>query len=282
MKETLRHRPVVPVVARRVREPVTLGGLAIPAGTVLMVSIYLLHRDPEVYPEPDEFRPERFLDGEPDPRAWVPFGGGVRRCLGASFATLEMKVVLRTALGMVRLRAVDPARRAGRPSPLHLHPGARRPRRGRGHHLATKRLQESAQASAGQARIKQMSSADRARSRTSVELSRNEQFASIIHNGLAGTGQAPDHGNMRHATRAGARWPRRAGEDEPREVLTGRAATGPLAQVQAYLAVGAALTGAAGALLPHPDYFDVTGLLAVQIAALLYGMTVLALRTASR
>ncbi|MDP9187821.1 MAG: cytochrome P450 [Actinomycetota bacterium] len=105
--EALRMRPVVPVVARKVSRDVTLGPYAVPAGTVLMASIYLLHRDPLLFEDPDEFRPERFLEGDHRGGAWVPFGGGVRRCLGASFAQLEMKVVLRTVLGNVRLRAPD-------------------------------------------------------------------------------------------------------------------------------------------------------------------------------
>ena len=107
IKEVLRLRPVVPVLARKVREEVALNGYVIPAGSVLMVSIYLLHRDPALHPDPTEFRPERFLDGEGEP--WMPFGGGVRRCLGASFAQLEMKVVIREVLAAVTLGALDPA-----------------------------------------------------------------------------------------------------------------------------------------------------------------------------
>jgi cytochrome P450 len=97
----------VPIVARKVREPVELAGYEMPAGTVLMASVYLVHRDPEVYPDPDEFRPERFLDGRPDPRAWIPFGGGVRRCLGGSLAQLEMKIVLRTVLSELDMKPAD-------------------------------------------------------------------------------------------------------------------------------------------------------------------------------
>jgi cytochrome P450 len=105
VQETLRCRPVVPVVARRLRAPQEIGGYTLPAGTILMVSIYLVHNDPEGYPEPDRFRPERFLGGTPDQAVWIPFGGGVRRCMGASFAQLEMKVVLREVLTRVKLRA---------------------------------------------------------------------------------------------------------------------------------------------------------------------------------
>ena len=109
VQETLRARPVVPVVARRLRDPREVGGHVLPAGTILMVSIYLVHNDPETYPEPERFRPERFLGGVPEDAAWIPFGGGVRRCLGASFAQLEMKVVLREVLTRVRLRAASSA-----------------------------------------------------------------------------------------------------------------------------------------------------------------------------
>jgi cytochrome P450 len=104
VKETLRSRPVVPVVARHVTQPIELGGYLIPKGSTLMASIYLVHSDPETYPEPEEFRPERFLDGAVDGSAWIPFGGGVRRCLGARFAELEMKVVLTQVLARAKLR----------------------------------------------------------------------------------------------------------------------------------------------------------------------------------
>ena len=77
-----------------------------PADTVLMASVYLVHTDPDVYPDPEKFRPERFSEGRPDPRAWIPFGGGVRRCMGASLAQLEMKIVLRTVLEELDLEAV--------------------------------------------------------------------------------------------------------------------------------------------------------------------------------
>lgn len=107
VKETLRARPAVPIVARKIRLPVNIAGYRLPAGTVLMVSVYLVHGDPEIYPEPDEFRPERFLRGLPDPRAWIPFGGGVRRCLGANLAQLEIKTVLRTAIRELELEPTE-------------------------------------------------------------------------------------------------------------------------------------------------------------------------------
>ncbi len=80
------------------------GGWELPAGTNIAPSIYLLHRRPDLYPEPDAFRPERFLgDDVPGTYEWIPFGGGVRRCLGASFALYEMRIVLAAVLEQVRL-----------------------------------------------------------------------------------------------------------------------------------------------------------------------------------
>jgi cytochrome P450 len=105
IKETLRARPVVPVVARHLVATIDLDRYVIPAGSTLMVSIYLIHNDQEIYPQPQEFRPERFLGGKGPGAAWIPFGGGVRRCLGARFAELEMKVVLTQVLASARLRA---------------------------------------------------------------------------------------------------------------------------------------------------------------------------------
>ena len=106
IKETLRLRPVLPIVARKLKAPFELGGYRFPRGTVLMPCIYLLHRNPSIYPEPDEFRPERFLDRQPEAYSWIPFGGGVRRCLGASFASFEMRTVLRTIISRA---ALEPA-----------------------------------------------------------------------------------------------------------------------------------------------------------------------------
>jgi cytochrome P450 len=79
--ETLRVRPVVPSVGRLIRAESTIGGFDLPAGTAVMPSIYLVHMRPDLYPEPYEFRPERFLEGAPDTYSWIPFGGGTRRCL---------------------------------------------------------------------------------------------------------------------------------------------------------------------------------------------------------
>src|SRR5438270_640177 len=98
VKETLRMRPPIPIVDRRLAVPFELGGFQLPAGTIVAPCIYLLHHRADVYPDPHTFRPERFIDTTPDTYAWLPFGGGVRRCLGASFATLEMRLVLQTIL----------------------------------------------------------------------------------------------------------------------------------------------------------------------------------------
>ena len=102
--ETLRVRPVVPSVGRLITSEAKLGGFELPAGTAVMPSIYLVHMRPDLYPDPGEFRPERFLDGGPETYGWIPFGGGTRRCLGAAFASFEMKVVLRTILRRTVLR----------------------------------------------------------------------------------------------------------------------------------------------------------------------------------
>jgi cytochrome P450 len=109
VKESLRIRPVVPIVARMLQHPFTVLGHELPRGTVVAPCIYLTQRRDDVYAEPSRFIPERFLGDAPDPYAWLPFGGGVRRCLGASFATFEMRVVLRTILSSAVLRAADPA-----------------------------------------------------------------------------------------------------------------------------------------------------------------------------
>lgn len=108
IRETLRLRPVVPVVARAVKMPFDLGPYRIRAGVTIVPAILLLHHRPDIYPEPAAFRPERFLDAQPDPHTWMPFGGGSRRCLGARFAMLEMRVVLSTLLARKRLRPADP------------------------------------------------------------------------------------------------------------------------------------------------------------------------------
>jgi cytochrome P450 len=98
VNETLRVRPVVPLVVRMLEQELQVGRYRLPAGTRVVPSIYLTNRNPRVYDRPREFRPERFLEDGPETFSWIPFGGGIRRCIGASFALLEMKVILRTML----------------------------------------------------------------------------------------------------------------------------------------------------------------------------------------
>src|SRR3954468_7674785 len=109
VKEALRLRPVIPGVGRVVRgEPFELGEYTIPEGVEINPSIGVIHRRADRYPGPAEFRPERFLgEDPPDTYTWVPFGGGTRRCLGASFALLEMKVVIKRVLERAELRLVE-------------------------------------------------------------------------------------------------------------------------------------------------------------------------------
>jgi cytochrome P450 family 135 len=112
VKETLRRRPVIPIAARKALAPIDLMGYSLPIGSVLMVAIYLIHGDPEIYPEPKEFKPERFLDADPkgmEGGSWIPFGGGIRRCLGASLAQYELAVVIRTVLEEAELSVTKEA-----------------------------------------------------------------------------------------------------------------------------------------------------------------------------
>ena len=107
IKETLRVRPVLNYVMRTLSAPMEVGGYTVPAGWTLGTSILLLHRRPDVYPDPHAFRPERFEERAPETYTWVPFGGGVRRCLGAAFAGYEMKQVLARVLGRCTLEPAD-------------------------------------------------------------------------------------------------------------------------------------------------------------------------------
>jgi cytochrome P450 len=95
VKEVLRVRPVLSITSRKTLQPWTVGDYTLPGGTYISPCLYLAHRRPELWPDPTSFKPERFLNGQPEPYSWVPFGGGTRRCLGASFASLEMREVLR-------------------------------------------------------------------------------------------------------------------------------------------------------------------------------------------
>jgi cytochrome P450 len=110
VKEVLRVRPVLSITSRRVLQPLTIGGYTLPPGVYVSPCLYLAHRRPELWPDPTSFRPERFLEGAPEPYSWVPFGGGTRRCLGAAFASLEMREVLRAVAARF---ALVPDRKAG-------------------------------------------------------------------------------------------------------------------------------------------------------------------------
>lgn len=112
IKEALRIRPVIPAIDRELSTPVEVNGLLLPEGTAVVLAIYLLHTRPDLFEQPYEFRPERYLNGKPDTYSWLPFGGGARRCLGANFAEFQMKVVLRTVLRAAELK---PAQSAAEP-----------------------------------------------------------------------------------------------------------------------------------------------------------------------
>ncbi len=116
--EVLRLRPVFPFTGRRVMGDFELGPVKVPAGTFLIISIMALHERPDLYPEPLSFDPGRFCGSRPGTYTWLPFGGGVHRCLGAAFALFESRVLMRTLLAQRALVAADP-----RPeTPRHTHP----------------------------------------------------------------------------------------------------------------------------------------------------------------
>jgi len=108
VKEVLRARPVIVDVARKLTAPASVGGYELPAGTFVLPAIAALHYREDLFPEPDEFRPERFLDGKADNYAWIPFGGGIRRCIGAAFAEYEMRLILREFVTRAELRPASP------------------------------------------------------------------------------------------------------------------------------------------------------------------------------
>ena len=104
LSETLRVRPVIDAVWRKLAAPVEVAGRLLPAGATVMPSIVLVQNS-EAFPDAQAFRPERFLEGSPPPYTFIPFGGGARRCIGASFAMMEMRAIVRTVLERVQLRA---------------------------------------------------------------------------------------------------------------------------------------------------------------------------------
>lgn len=143
IKEGMRLRPVFPMTARLAAEPFELPGLTVPAGTMIVPYIMLVHRRADLYPDPLAFRPERFLGTRAGTFTWIPFGGGARRCIGANFALIEARVVLRTMLRHAELLStrerperigrrnvtIVPAR-GGRITLKKLPPPARRKRDG--------------------------------------------------------------------------------------------------------------------------------------------------------
>jgi cytochrome P450 len=107
--EAMRSRPVIPMIGRRVMEPWRLGGYGVPAETAVTMSILLVHHREDVYPRPFDFLPERWLGRKPGTYEWIPFGGGIRRCLGAALAMAEQRVVLEAMARRLDLEADDPA-----------------------------------------------------------------------------------------------------------------------------------------------------------------------------
>jgi cytochrome P450 len=104
---------VIPIVLRLLKAPMEIAGYELPAGIAVAPNIMLVHTREDIYPQPGRFRPERFLEQPAGTYTWIPFGGGVRRCLGASFAIFEMKAVLRAIAA--RIERLEPARRESEP-----------------------------------------------------------------------------------------------------------------------------------------------------------------------
>ncbi|WP_255584093.1 cytochrome P450 [Dietzia sp. ANT_WB102] len=125
LKEALRLHPVVPMVMRELQEPATVGGRTYPRGVTISASIVLAHRAADTYPGPRDFNPERFLGEVPTPTEWLPFGGGARRCIGASFAMMEGQVILRQLLERYRLEPVGSGREWPRSRNVTLYPWRR-------------------------------------------------------------------------------------------------------------------------------------------------------------
>lgn len=101
VKETLRLQPIFALLGRLLPRPTTIGGLPLPEGVIVSPAIHLVHQNPELYPEPGRFTPDRFATFKPRPFEWLPFGGGLRRCIGAAFAMYEMKMVLAATLSRI-------------------------------------------------------------------------------------------------------------------------------------------------------------------------------------
>ena len=134
VNESLRLRPPLPFAPRTLYADADVGGTRVPSGTMVVACIYLLHRNPAVFADPDRFDPDRFADGRPDPKAWAPFGGGGRRCLGAGFALKELRTMLSALLATAHLepagkRAEDAVWRTVVFSPRREVPAVRLPAR---------------------------------------------------------------------------------------------------------------------------------------------------------
>ena len=135
----MRTRPVIPIIGRRVMVPWRLGDYAVPADTPVAMSILLLHHREDLYPDPFAFRPERWLDHKPGTYEWIPFGGGIRRCLGAALAMAEQRVVLDADGPRARPRGRPPGARARGPPQRDDDPRAQRARRRTGARLGEHR-----------------------------------------------------------------------------------------------------------------------------------------------
>jgi len=127
LKETLRRRPVIAGIGRILAKPYRIGGIELPEGTLVSPSVYLAHHEPTSWPEPRRFDPTRFLGAQPSPYAYLPFGGGVRRCIGLAFAHYEMRIVLAAVLARFHVHAVRgvdlvPERRGVTIAPSHGMP----------------------------------------------------------------------------------------------------------------------------------------------------------------
>jgi cytochrome P450 len=107
INETMRLDPVVPNVGRVLKRPMKIAGRELPADVTIAPCIYLIHRRPELWPNPGQFNPDRFLESRQSPYTFMPFGGGARRCLGAAFATYQMKIVIAEILARTDLKPVD-------------------------------------------------------------------------------------------------------------------------------------------------------------------------------
>ena len=125
----MRLHPVIPMVVRTLTAPATIGGIDLPAGVTVGPSILLAHARPDNHAAPGVFRPERFIEGSPAPNTWIPFGGGVRRCIGAGFSLMEGVVVLRELLTayIVESLAEDRPRSATSPACRGTGPGSGSP-----------------------------------------------------------------------------------------------------------------------------------------------------------